>query len=167
VNVKRIFVLFTLGLLLLVAACSPEEALGVESEWMAARFSNRVVGNEIVFEPGDKCSLNITDISGGPAEGDFAYKIIVQDDTYENYMIVISTLHEGYTIEDLKAHQSPQVQPPYTDLWHFVVVGPDSVTLLADLIAPPVGELYITCMIQGPDEWKILDTLGPIVGKSP
>gem|GEM_PF-2966892 len=164
-NVKKLFVLLTLGLLVLVAACSPEEVLGVESEWMARSFPNRIIGNQIVFEPEDKCSLNITDTSSGPTTDGFGYKIVVKDDTYENYIIVISTLHEGYTIEDLKAHQSARVQPPYTDLWRFVVVGPDSVTFLADLIAPPVGELYITCMIQGPDEWRILDVLGPIESK--
>ena len=142
---------------------APEEAeLGVESKWMASRFTSTFVPVYIVFEPGDKCTLEGHKYSVALYQGAFGYKIYVKDDQYENYMVAISTItEEGKTIEDLKAHTQAAMQPSYTDLWHFTVVGPNSVSLISDLIDPPKGELYFTCMVQGPDEWKIIDTLGP------
>jgi hypothetical protein len=161
-STKRLSILVLLGLMLLVTACTSAEGLGVESEWLSTRFTKIVVPVEIVFEPGDKCSYEGNESSLSLIQGVFGYKIYVKDDKYENYMVAISTIiEEGYTIEDLKAHTDAATQPPYTDLWHFIVVSPNSVTLINDLIDPPVGELYFTCMVQGPDEWKILDTLGP------
>jgi hypothetical protein len=161
-STKRLSILVLLGLMLLVTACTSAEGLGVESEWLATRFTKMVVPVEIVFEPGDKCSFEGNENAVSIIQGGFGYKIYVKDDSYENYMVAISTItEEGYTIEDLKAHTDAATQPAYTDLWHFTVVGPNSVSLISDLIDPPKGELYFTCMVQGPDAWKIIDTLGP------
>jgi len=158
-NAKRITLVLVLGLLILMTACNEATELAAENDFRVKRFD---IGNnaEIIFEPGDKCTLKVNQDA---KHGAVALKILVKDDTYENYMIAVSTMDEGYTLEDLQDYQSAQVSPSYTDLIAYYVFDPGSATLIADLLSIDEGELYFTCQVQGPDAWKNIDSLGPLV----
>ncbi|MFN2302329.1 MAG: hypothetical protein ACK2TV_01225 [Anaerolineales bacterium] len=155
---KRIALVLVLGLLVLMTACNEATELAAENDFRVKQFD---IGNhaEIIFEPDDKCTLKVNQ----DAENGVALKILVKDDTYENYMIAVSTMDEGYTLEDLKSYESAQVAPPYTDLIAYYVFDPGSATIIADMLSIDEGELYFTCQVQGPDSWKNIDSLGPLV----
>ena len=159
-NVKRIALMLVLGLLVLTTACNEAAELAAENQFRVSRFSSAVLA-EITFEPGDKCTLKI---NNDAQHNEVALKILVKDDTYENYMIAVSTMDEGYTLEDLKSYQSAQVAPPYTDLIAYYVFDPGSAMILLDntMNMDWGGELYFTCQVQGPDAWKNIDSLGPL-----
>jgi len=159
---KYFVILIVVGVLILMSGCTEKE-LGVENEWRLA-YSGKgkqwATNAEIVFEPGDKCSLTIYKDSW---TGALAYKVLVKDDTYDNYMIAIDTLDEGYTIEDLKSYENPSISPSYANLVRYDVFDPGSATFIADVTIIDEGELYFTCMVQGGDEHKIIDVVGPLV----
>ncbi len=158
----KYLIFLVLGILTMMPGCTTAEALGVENEWRLAHSGKGKqweTNAEIVFEPGDKCSLTIYKDA---SRGSFAYKVLVKDDTYDNYMIAIDTLDEGYTIEDLKAHTSPSVAPSFAHLKRYDVFDPGSTTFLGGSINIDEGELYFTCMVQGGDEHKIIDVIGSL-----
>jgi len=158
-----------LGVLILLAGCSNQKELGEENQWRldhTGKGKQWATNAEIVFEPDDKCSMTIYKDA---SKGSFAYKILVKDDTYDNYMVAVQTLDEGYTIEDLKKYPNNQAfrAPDYVNLLRFDAVDPGSTTFMGGGISIEEGELYFTCMIQGPDAWRIIGHLGPLQVKDP
>ena len=138
----------------------PKE-LGTENDFRNEEFGNWA-NAEIIFEPGDKCTLKvIKDASDDLVQ----IKILVKDDTYDNYLIVVYTLKEGYTIEDIKELDTVS-NPPYgTIMVSHYVFDPGSATFIR-FWGVDAGELYFTCQVQGPDAWKNIERgLGPLVVK--
>jgi len=136
----------------------PKE-LGTENDFRIKEFGNWS-NAEITFEPGDKCTLKvIRDASVDPVQ----IKILVKDDTYDNYLIAAFTLKEGYTIEDLPDSTS---RSPYgTNMVAHYVFDPGSATFIR-VWGVDAGELYFTCQVQGPDAMKNIERgLGPLVVK--
>ena len=159
-NIKRSALVLVLGLLLLMTACNEATELAAENDFRSKQF-DKANNAEIIFEPGDKCTLKVNQDA---ENGAVALKILVKDDTYENYMIAVSTMDEGYTLEDLKGYKPANVSPPYTDLIAYYVFDPGSAMILVDTTMNMDwgGELYFTCQVQGPDAWKNIDSLGPL-----
>jgi hypothetical protein len=163
---RYFLILIVVGVLILMTGCTEKE-LGVENEWRLAHSGKGkqwATNAEVVFGPDDKCSMTIYKDA---SRGSFAYKVLVKDDTYDNYIIAIDTLDEGYTIEDLKAHTSPSISPKFANLKRYDVFDPGSTTFLGGSVNIDEGELYFTCIVQGEDEWKIIGFLGPLTVKDP
>ncbi len=159
---KYFIILIVQGVLILMTGCTETNELGVENEWRldhSGKGKQWQTNAEIIFEPSDKCSMTIYNDS---STGGLAYKVLVKDDTYDNYMIAIDTLDEGYSIEDLKAYENPNVGPSFANLVRYDVFDPGSTTFIGDAIIIDEGELYFTCMVQGGDQYKIIDVLGPL-----
>ena len=163
---KYFTILVSLVVIILMSGCAEKE-LGVENQW---RLSHSGKGKqwqtnaEIVFEPNDKCSLTIYKDA---SKGSFAYKILVKDDKYDNYIVSIETLDDGYTLEDLKAWESPSSAPSFMNLMRYDVFDPGSSTFLGGPVNVEEGELYFTCIVQGEGDYKIIDVLGPLAVKDP
>lgn len=136
----------------------PKE-LGTENDFRINNFSNWA-NAEITFEPGDKCTLKvIKDASNDLVQ----INILVKDDSYENYLLVVFTLDEGYTLGDLQDTASQS--PPGTNMISHYVFDPGSATVIR-FWGVDAGELYFRCQIQGPDALKNIDRgLGPLVVK--
>jgi hypothetical protein len=134
----------------------------VENEWRllhSKKGAQWATNAELVFEPGDKCSMTIYKDASSDS---FAYKVAVKDDTYDNYMVALDTLDEGYTIEDLRAHTNPSYAPSFANLVGFYAFDPGSTTFMGTGISIEEGDVYFTCMVQGEDAWKVIDVLGPL-----
>jgi len=137
-------------------------ALGVENKWrntytrLGGMWGTNFV---ITFEPGDKCTLTVY---SNPRANSFAYTILVKDDTYDNYLVAIDSLDEGYTIDDLKAYKPAHIPPRFANLISYHAVDPDSTTFLGEVHNIEPGDYYITCQVQGPDSHKNLEVLGPV-----
>jgi hypothetical protein len=157
-NIKRIALALVLGLLILLTACNEATVLGAENDFRRKQFGWGTHA-DIIFEPGDKCTLEIHE---GYMIDEGSLRILVKDNKYDNYMIAVSTLDEGYTLEDLKAYQPANASPSFTKLIAYYILDPDSATGIADFITIDEGELYFTCQVQGPDAWKNIDSLGPL-----
>jgi len=138
----------------------PKE-LGTENDFRIKEFSNWS-NAEITFEPGDKCTLKvIKDASDDLVQ----IKILVKDDTYDNYLIVVYTLKEGYTIEDIQELDTASRSPYGTNMVAHYVFDPGSATFIR-FWGVDAGELYFTCQVQGPDAWKNIERgLGPLAVK--
>ena len=134
----------------------PKE-LGTENDFRNQNFGNWA-NAEITFEPGDKCTLKvIKDASDDLVQ----IKILVKDDTYDNYLLVVYTLKEGYTIEDIKT-DAVSHSPYGTIMVSHYVFDPGSATFIR-FFGVDAGELYFTCQVQGPDAWKNIERgLGPL-----
>jgi hypothetical protein len=114
----------------------------------------------ITFNPGDQCSMEIINPIEGPA---MRYEIVTNDQTYQNYVIWTLTLDPGKTIEDLKAApQSPYNPPRFVSVVNGNVVSSMSRSWIFSLPDMTKGPFYFICMVQGPQDIKIIDHLGPV-----
>jgi hypothetical protein len=115
----------------------------------------------ITFNPGDQCSMEMVNTITGH---EMSYEIVVNDETYQNYIIVVETLMPDYSIKDLKAwpKYSVDTPPPYVHIINAIVVNPMSRTWSGSEIDTSEGPLYFTCFVEGPDEFKIIGNLGPV-----
>ena len=114
----------------------------------------------ISFNPGDQCTMEIINpIEGGAMR----YEIVTNDQTYQNYVIWTLTLDPGKTIEDLKnAPQSPYNPPSFAGVVNGNIVSPMSRAWIFSLPDMTKGPFYFVCMVQGPQDIKIIDHLGPV-----
>jgi hypothetical protein len=115
----------------------------------------------ITFNPGDQCSIEMVNTITQP---ELNYEIVVNDKTYQNYVVVIFTLLPGYSIKDLEAwpkYATDQI-PPYSHLIKFDIVNPMSRTWMGGPIDISEGPLYFGCLVEGPDELRIIGNLGPV-----
>ena len=120
---------------------------------MISSYSNAV----ITFDQGDKCSLKVLNQLTGP---ELNYEIVVNDPTYQNYMVVYMTLDPGKKLPDLEAWTVAD-SPPFAHSLGLDFVGPASRTGHS-IGTLPVGELYFSCLVQGPDLLKLIGSVGPI-----
>lgn len=108
------------------------------------------------FEPGNKCSMKI--MRNNATSPQWAYDIVVNDDTNLNYMVAGHTINDGYTKADLDEwnleHPNSKTPPPMTTLVSLSVVNPMSRTLTGmTFTGKPI---YFYCITQGPDEQKLI-----------
>jgi len=152
------------------------EELGVENPWRSHHTKPNGLWRtnvELVFEPGDKSTMTIYDEACTHSLG---LSILVKDDTYENYMIAVMTLDDGYTFEDLIGFdfnplKSMEVypkdllesRPPYTRLISLFAVDPDSTSYIGDSVNIDAGELYFTFIVQAEEGEKIIGHHGPLI----
>lgn len=172
---KKLTPVIMLVLVLLLTACNTPQAipcptsapqscptavaqLGPEMNawrWEVAGSADIV----ITFNQGDECSLEQPTRVVTPAR--LPYEIVVNDQTYKNYVVAFLTLDPGKTLDDLKAWKTSGYNPPWSQLIGIDVVSPLSRTFhsMTGITNSPV---YAVCFIQGPDNLRIIDTHGPV-----
>jgi hypothetical protein len=121
---------------------------------LISSYSNVV----ITFDKGDKCSMEVKNPLSAP---EMNLEIVVNDTTYQNYMVVDMILDPGKTLADLETWTSVVGPPTYSQGVGLDIVGPASRTAIGRNI-PILGQLYFTCFVQGPDSLKIIGSVGPV-----
>lgn len=122
---------------------------------------NDEVNIRVTFDSGDKCNVEMVK----PARDltYLRYEIVVNDQTYENYLVAGLTLFEGKTLKDLEDYdemaKGPVNAPPFSDIQLLDIVAPMSRTLIA--IRIPKSPIYFVCIVEGPVEQQIIDEFGP------
>lgn len=117
----------------------------------------------ITFEPGDKCSMDILRPVTGNDWNTLTYEIVVNDQTYQNYLVDAITVDPGMTLEEMKAGpQPPAPIPSWVHLKEVTFLNPMSRTLQAAEITLSEGPFYFICVVQDPGDMRIIDTLGPL-----
>lgn len=115
----------------------------------------------ITFDPGDKCSM---DILHPPPKGVLSYEIIVNDQTYEHYVVSAVTLNEGKTLKDLedasKAVKGIVSPPSFSQLRTIDAVSPRSWTI--HFVDMPESPIYLVCIVEGPVEQQVIEAFGPV-----
>lgn len=122
-------------------------------DWTLLSYANVV----ITFDKGDKCSMEVINPPTGP---ELNYEIVVNDTTYQNYMVVYMTLEPGKTQADLQAWKVAD-SPPFATGLGLDFVGPASRTGHA-IWTLPVGQIYFSCLVQGPGAQKLIGSVGPV-----
>jgi hypothetical protein len=141
---------------------SPQECPAVElqapvvNEWRWG-YTKDLSNVIITFDPGDKCSMELIEPTDGNA---LAYEIIVNDQTYQNYIVAILSLEEGKGIEDIEAYHaeggvSNQNPPPFSNLEGMEIVYPMSRTFHA--VRAITSPLYFICLVQGPGDQRVIE----------
>jgi len=123
----------------------------------------------ITIEPGDKCSMEIIyPIAGSyfnPLWNQLSYDIVVNDQSYENYVIFVYSVDPGTTQAQMDAPgPDPSLGSPPS--WMNIITGdviyPMTRTFHTSAIDISEGPLYFTCLAQGPGKLKIIGDLGPL-----
>jgi hypothetical protein len=129
-----------------------------EWRWGTTRAANYI----ITFEPGDKCMMEYNN----PIDGNkVSYEIVVNDQTYQNYMVFALSLEEGKGYKDLEAYNAEGGDhnvdpPPWSDLQIWEIVSPMSRTWHG--LPPYEGTLYFVCAVQGPEDQMLIETFDGI-----
>ena len=126
--------------------------------WSVAGSANAI----ITFGPGDKCSMQVVNqVKEG--EG-LALDVVANDHAYQNYIVFISYLDSGKTLEDLKNYTDPINPPSWLHIMGAVLATPMSRTAYmdAETIDAARGPIYFTCQVEGPVARKFIDQLGPL-----
>jgi hypothetical protein len=113
----------------------------------------------VTFDPGDKCSLDIKNPVEGPG---FSYQIVVNDNAYQNYVVIALQLEDGKTLKDLEEYNkdNPGNPPEWSTMPVLEIVGPNSSTWHGiTLTGTPV---YFVCIVQGPSDQQVIDEFGPV-----
>jgi hypothetical protein len=115
----------------------------------------------ITFDPGDKCSV---DVKSPITEPGWFYEVVVNDTTYQNYVVIAMTLEDGKTLKDLEEyHKTPagsQAPPPFAKMIYLNIVPAMSSTLNA--VEYTGDPLYFSCIVEGPGPQKVIDEFGPV-----
>ena len=169
-NHRKITVLIislTLVTLVVGGCASPKTQVPAEMNGWRIAYNDDHANARITFSPGDKCSLDILQpkVSSLPATyPSYAYEIVVNDQTYQNYWIAVGTLDEGKTLTDLEEFDKTAIgkvsPPPFSDLQSMEIVPPMSRTLHSVLM--PDSPIYFVCGIQGPDSQRVIEEFGPV-----
>ena len=122
----------------------------------------------ITFDPGDKCSMKvITPISESyysPLWNVLSYDIVVNDQTYQNYLMWTETIAPGKTLADMEAIPPTATRIPPS--WVKIIIGdivyPMTRTFHYVSVDITEGPLYFTCMVQGPGGPRTIGHLGPL-----
>ncbi len=97
-------------------------------------------------------------------DASWSYEIVVNDQTYQNYIVGAVKLEAGKTLKDLQDYsQSTSINlapPSWATLYLLDFVEPLSrtfhgVTLTGD-------PLYFSCLVQGPGDQRVIDNFGPV-----
>ncbi len=122
-------------------------------DWTLFSYANVI----ITFDKGDKCSM---ELRTPPTVPELNYAIVTNDTTYQNYMVVYETLDPGKTLADLQAWKVAD-SPPFAHGLGLDFAGPASRTGhgISNL---PAGQLYFSCLVQGPGAQKLIGSVGPV-----
>lgn len=158
---KIAILVITLTLMaLIVAGCASVKGVPEMNTWRSG-YNKSYANARITFESGDKCILEQLKPATNNA---LAYEIVVNDQKYENYMVMAQTLSAGKTLKDLNdyVNKNPEnIIPPYfINLEAGQIVGQMSRTFAYAHL--PTGSIYFTCIIQGPDKQRVIENLGPV-----
>jgi hypothetical protein len=117
----------------------------------------------ITFDPGDKCSMEVIHPITGSDWNTLTYEIVVNDQTYKNYLVDTFTVDPGMTLAEIEAGStSSSIPPPYVHLKEVVFVNPMTRTLHASAVSITEGPLFFVCSVQGPGAQRIIEFLGPL-----
>jgi len=96
--------------------------------------------------------------------GGLAIDVVAKDHGYQNYIVFISYLDPGKTLDDLKKTTDPINPPSWLHLMGAVLATPMSRTAYMDseTIDAARGPIYFTCQVEGPVARKFIDQLGPL-----
>ena len=134
----------------------PTAAAQAMPEMNAWRRSISYESNVVItFDKGAQCSMKVL---GPLVDTQMNIEIVVNDSSYQNYMVVYMTLDPGKTLADLEAWTSAD-RPPYAQFVALDIVSPQSRTAHS-LPTIDGGELYFSCLVQGPDTLKIIGSVG-------
>jgi hypothetical protein len=108
----------------------------------------------------------INPISGSyfsPSWNQLSYDIVVNDQTYQNYVVWVYSVDPGTTQAEMDAASTSANTPPS---WANLIIGdivfPKTRTFHTSAVDITEGPLYFTCMVQGPDKLRIIGGLGPL-----
>jgi hypothetical protein len=160
---------FMLVMVVLLTACAaPKATLPTPNAWRSDYTGGIPTNVTITFDPGDKCSMKvITPISGSYFSSlwnQLSYDIVVNDQTYQNYVVWVYSADPGTTQAEMDATpKSETMNPPsWINLIQGAIVYPMSRTFHYGAVDITEGPLYFTCMVQGPDALKFIGFLGPL-----
>lgn len=161
-NHKKIAIcVITLMLVALyLAGCASAKGLPEMNAWRAG-YNTDYLNARITFESSDKCVLEQLKPT---ATNELYYEVVVNDQKYENYSVVVETLAEGKTLKDLqdfRGNPENPIPPFFVNLEAGAIVNPMSRTFAFAHL--PTGPIYFTCIIQGPDKQRSIENLGPLV----
>ncbi len=126
--------------------------------WAYAGESNAI----ITFGAGDKCTVQL--IRPVVKEDDLRFDVVANDSTYQDYIVWVSYLDPGKTLDDLKSYTDPTIPPTWLHVIGGVLTTPmsraESRSQLA--IDSTQGPLYFICQVNGPVARKTIDYLGPL-----
>jgi len=123
----------------------------------------------ITIEPGDKCSMEVINSVGAsyfnPLWNQLSYDIVVNDQTYQNYVIFVYSVDPGTTQAQMDAPgPDPSLGEPPS--WMNIITGdviyPMTRTFHTSAIDITEGPLYFSCFAQGPGKLKAIGDLGPL-----
>jgi len=145
-------------------SCPTAEAQAVPEmnvwRWGWTKGSANVI---ITFEPGDKCSMEVINAITGNDWNTLTYEIVVNDKTYQNYLVDAFTVDPGMTIAEIEAAPPPPAPPPpFMHLKEVTFLNPMSRTLQAAEITLSEGPFYFVCNVEGPGALKVIKMLGPL-----
>ncbi len=122
---------------------------------------SHMINISIIFDPGDKCSIDVKNLV---TYARWSYEIVVNDQTYQNYMVVALTVEAGKTLKDLEEHfkatSSNNNPPPWATTRLLVIVDPLSRTY--QWVTFTGDPLYFACLVQGPGDPRVIDAFGPV-----
>ncbi len=117
----------------------------------------------ITFDPGDQCSLDIQ--SNFLYANSLVLNIVVNDQSYQDYIVFIETLTAPHTLEDLNPliDRTLKDKPSYVDILASIVENPGDNSHHSITIATE-NPLYFSCAVGGGSlgEHKIINNLGPL-----
>ena len=122
----------------------------------------------ITFDPSDKCSMEVVNPINvsyfSKSWNQVSYEIVVNDQTYENYVVWVYSVDPGTTQAQIDAVDPNDTSSPpsWVNLIQGTIVYPMSRTFHTGAVDITEGPLYFTCMVQGPDALKIIGGLGPV-----
>jgi len=100
-----------------------------------------------------------------PLWNQLSYDIVVNDQTYQNYVVWVYSADPGTTQAQMDA-PSPDPSLGQPPSWMNIITGnviyPMTRTFHTSAIDITEGPLYFSCLAQGPDKIKSIGELGPL-----
>ncbi len=129
--------------------------------WAYSGESNAI----ITFEAGDKCTLQV--VRPVSKEDDLRFDVVANDNTYQDYIVWVSYMDPGKTLDDLNNWSDPVIPPSWLHVFGGVLTTQMSRALSRSALAidSSQGPLYFVCQVNGPVARKTIDYLGPLEWK--
>ncbi len=142
-------------------SCPPAavQAIPTMTSWQKNYYEEANL--RITFDPGKKCSM---DILTPVTDSTLFYEVVVNDQTFQNYIVVALTLEEGKTLKDIETYDKTAIgvvpPPPGSQIRLLEIVPPMSRTLHS--MPMPYNPIYLVCLIEGPDQQQPIEQFGPV-----
>jgi len=143
------------------------QAVPEMNAWRWGYTGNIPTNIVITFDPGDKCSMEVVNPINvsyfNKSWNQLTYDIVINDQTYQNYLVWAYSVDPGTTQAQMDAPPTSAMNPPsWINLIQGTIVYPMTRTFHTGAVDVTEGPLYFTCMVQGPDALKIIGGLGPV-----